>query len=182
LTDSNRTLLYKKNLNILLSMNFEKYLFVLELYSTYWDKKPIVEISLNNEHKIKQEIKDAYNKPTVIQFEHICQNNTNYRLEINRSNKDDSQTVVSNNQITKDQILHIKSISIDHIDLNTLLYKGIYKPQYPQQWLREQINHDIIVPEIIPKCLDLGHNGTWSFEFSAPFYDWWLLECDQNHD
>jgi len=162
-------------------MSLEKYHFILELYSTYWNTKPIVEVLINNESKVKLEIDGSKETPNIIKFSHICESQHRYNLSILRSNKSDTQTVIENNTTVKDQILHIKSISIDHIDLDTLLYKGIYKPRYPQQWFQEQIDNNIVVPETIPKCLDLGHNGTWSFKFSAPFYDWWLLEWDQNN-
>ena len=66
---------------------------------------------------------------------------------INRSGKDIRQTVVEDGKITKDQLLHIKSIEIDEIDIGALIYNGLYTPQYPEPWASEQAKAGIDLPK-----------------------------------
>ena len=85
-------------------MATEKLKFKLELYSTYWDKKPIVDIKVNNtptdaDNKnhfdnesnkpilninpsyFSGEIDGTKEKPTLIEFEHFCEENKNYQFD-----------------------------------------------------------------------------------------------------
>jgi hypothetical protein len=41
-------------------------------------------------------------------------------------------------EIIKDQLLHIKNIEIDEIDIGSLVYEGIYTPNYPEPWATQQ--------------------------------------------
>ena len=94
---------------------------------------------------------------------------------MNRQNKTLDQTVVVNEQIEKDQLLHIKSIEIDEINIGGLIYQGLYKPQYPEPWATTQKNSGNNLPETLKSATVLGHNGTWTLTFESPFY-MWLLE------
>ena len=51
-------------------METEKLKFKLELWATYWDKKPIVNISINDYIHYNQEIAGTEKEPTVVEFEH----------------------------------------------------------------------------------------------------------------
>ena len=77
--------------------------------------------------------------------------------------------------LLKDQLLHIKSIEIDEIDLGSLLFEGVYRPNYPEPWATQQRESGHNIPETLKNSTDLGHNGTWTFTFTSPFY-MWLLE------
>ena len=78
---------------------------------------------------------------------------------------------MENGEIKKDQMLHIKSIEIDDINLGALVYEGVYKPTYPEPWASEQND----LPETLKNVTQMGHNGTWTMSFTSPFY-MWLLE------
>ena len=103
------------------------------------------------------------------------ENEKSYTLDIIRTGKDGKQTIIKNNKIIKDQLLHIKYIEIDEIDIGALIYEGIYTPIYPEPWTSQQTKMGNKPPETIKNSPDLGHNGTWSLSFSSPFY-MWLLE------
>ena len=156
-------------------MPTEKLKFRLELFATYWDKKPIAEIFINDKSYAKQEIDGTEDKPNIVEFEYELTEGESYKLIINRSNKDNKQTVVESDKIVKDQLLHIKSIQIDEIDIGALVYEGVYKPEYPEPWASQQRTQGVEIPESFKNCDALGHNGTWTFAFSSPFY-MWLLE------
>jgi hypothetical protein len=156
-------------------MTVEKLKFRLELWATYWDRAPRAEILINDYSHYNQEIKGTEKEPTVIEFEHELTEGKNYSLIINRSGKDIRQTIVENGVIIKDQLLHIKSIEIDEIDIGALVYNGLYTPQYPDPWASEQATAGNKLPESFKNVTAMGHNGRWELGFTSPFY-MWLLE------
>lgn len=155
--------------------NKEKLKFRLELWATYWDKKPKAEILINTESKHSAEIDGTEDKPTLIEFEHELTEGEKYDLQVVRSNKDSSQTKLENGEIVKDQLLHIKSIEIDEIDIGSLVYEGWYYPEYPEPWATQQREAGNELVEKFKNATILGHNGTWKLGFESPFY-MWLLE------
>ena len=72
-------------------------------------------------------------------------------------------------------MLHIKSVEIDEIEIGTLVYEGIYKPNYPEPWATQQHEAGVDLPQTCKNVTVMGHNGSWTFRFSSPFY-MWLLE------
>ena len=156
-------------------MATEKLKFKLELYATMWDKPPIADIKINEKSYFKEEIASTKDKPTIIEFEHELEEGKSYNLIIHRLGKNKTQTIVENEKIVKDQLLQIKSIEIDEIDLGSLIYEGVYKPAYPEPWATQQIKAGNKLPETLKNVTKIGHNGTWTFTFSSPFYIW-LLE------
>ena len=157
-------------------MATEKLKFKLELYSTHWNKKPIVDVKINDKSYFKNEITGTKENPTLIEFEQECEEGKDYQLILDRSNKDKRQTIVNEKgDILHDQLLHIKSIEIDEIDLGALLFEGVYRPNYPEPWATQQREAGHNIPETLKNSIDLGHNGTWTFTFTSPFY-MWLLE------
>jgi len=156
-------------------MTTETIKFKIELYAQYWDKAPMVEILLNDESKNKQEITSDEENPTVIEFEHTLNETEQYKFIIKKSNKDNSQTVIENGKIVKDQMLFIKSVTIDEINLGGILYEAKYYPEYLEPWASEQRSAGKDLPEYIKNVTSMGHNGRWELQFTSPFY-MWLLE------
>ena len=163
-------------------MATEKLKFKLELYATMWDKPPHVEVLVNDREQFRsyfnEDITSTKENPTVIEFEHECESDhkDGYVLKLKRSGKDMDQCVVDNDgNILKDQLLCIKSIEIDELDLGALVYEGIYTPEYPEPWHSQQKTLGNPPPLLFNNCDNMGHNGEWEFKFSSPFY-MWLLE------
>ena len=156
-------------------MATEKLKFKLELYATMWNKPPIADISIDSKSYFKEEITSTKDKPTIVEFEHELEESKSYNLIIDRSGKNKRETVVEDEKIVKDQLLHIKSIEIDEIDIGSLIYEGVYTPEYLEQWATQQAKAGNKLPKTIKNSPDLGHNGTWTFSFTSPFY-MWLLE------
>ena len=156
-------------------MATEKLKFKLELYATMWDKPPIADIKINEKSYFKEEITSIKDKPTIIEFEHEFEENKSSNLIIDRLGKDKKQTIVEDGKIVKDQSLHIKSIEIDEIDIGSLIYDGVYKPNYPEPWATQQAEAGNKLPETLKNVTQMGHNGTWTLTFTSPFY-MWLLE------
>ena len=156
-------------------MKTEKLKFKLEVYGTYWNQVPIVEILINDYSHYKKPINGTEKEPTIIEFEHELTEGEKYSLIIERSGKDRGQTVVEDGKITKDQLLHIKSIEIDEIDIGALVYEGVYTPTYPEPWATQQRSAGNALPESFKNVTTIGHNGRWELGFTSPFY-MWLLE------
>ena len=156
-------------------MATESLKFKIELYSTYWNKPPIVEIKIGDKSYFQNEITSTEKEPTLIEFTHDCEDNKSHNLAIIRTNKNAKETIVENNKIIKDQLLHIKYIEIDEINIGSLIYEGVYTPEYPEPWASQQAKIGNKLPESYKRVTELGHNGAWTFSFTSPFY-MWLLE------
>ena len=157
-------------------MGTEKLKFKLELYATMWDRPPHAEILIDNNSHFKGDITGTEDRPDVIEFKHELEGDNDYNLIINRSGKGKNQTVINDkDDILKDQLLHIKSIEIDEIDIGALIYEGIYTPRYPEPWATQQREAGIELRHSFKNVTQIGHDGEWKLAFSSPFY-MWLLE------
>ena len=157
-------------------MATEKLKIKLELYATMWDRPPHAEILDNDKSYFKGDITGTEDKPTVVEFEHEFTEGEKSELIIERSGKLGNQTVVNDKgDLLKDQLLHIKSIEIDEIDIGALVYEGVYTPKYPEPWASQQRKAGKELQESFKNVTAMGHNGKWSFNFASPFY-MWLLE------
>ena len=157
-------------------MATEKLKFKLELYATMWDKPPHAEVLVNDKSHFAGWIQGSEEKPDIIEFEHEVEEGKEYNLIIKRSGKGNNQTVINEKgDILKDQLLHIKDIEIDDIDIGALVYEGEYTPQYPEPWATQQRESGYDLKDSFKNVKQMGFNGTWSFKFGSPFY-MWLLE------
>jgi hypothetical protein len=157
-------------------MATEKIKFKLELYATMWNKPPVAEIKINSKSYFKSEITSTEQDPTVVEFEEELTEGSEYNLIIERSGKDNNQTVLNDKgEITKDQLLHIKNIEIDEIDIGALVYEGVYTPKYPEPWATQQRESGNDLKDSFKNVTQMGFNGEWKLKFSSPFY-MWLLE------
>ena len=157
-------------------MATEKLKFKLELYATMWDKPPVAEILIGDKSYFKGHITGTEDKSNVVEFEHEFTESEESTLTISRSGKFNNQTVVNDKgDLLKDQLLTIKSIEIDEIDIGALVYEGVYTPDYPEPWATQQRAAGSELLESFKNVTSMGHNGTWRFKFVSPFY-MWLLE------
>ena len=157
-------------------MATEKLKFKLELYATMWDQPPVAEIKINSKSYFNSEITSTEQNPTIIEFEAELTEESEYNLIIERSGKGKNQTVINEKgDILKDQLLHIKSIEIDEIDIGALVYEGEYTPEYPEPWATQQRESGYDLKDSFKNVTQMGFNGEWKFTFSSPFY-MWLLE------
>ena len=157
-------------------MATEKLKFKLDLYSTMWDKPPHAEILINHDVQFKGAITGTENKPDIIEFEYEMNEGQEYSLIINRSGKGRNQTVINEKgDILKDQLLHIKSINIDEIDIGSLVFDGVYTPIYQEPWATQQRESGNDLKDSFKNVTSMGFDGEWRFTFGSPFY-MWLLE------
>jgi hypothetical protein len=157
-------------------MATEKLEFQLELYATMWDQPPHAEILIDGQSCFKKDITGTMEKPDVIQFHYDLEEGQKYNLIIKRSGKTKNQTIVNEKgDILKDQLLHIKLIEIDEINIGGLVYNGEYTPEYPEPWATQQREKGVSLQHTFKNVTTMGHNGQWKLSFESPFY-MWLLE------
>jgi hypothetical protein len=157
-------------------MATEKLKFKLELYATMWDRPPHAEILIDDKNHFKGDITGTEDKPDLIEFEAEFEENKEYALIIERSGKSNNQTVINEKgDILKDQLLHIKSIEIDEINIGALVYEGVYTPKYLEPWATQQRESGNDLKDSFKNVTQMGFNGEWRLTFSSPFY-MWLLE------
>jgi len=157
-------------------MATEKLKFKLELYATMWDRPPHAEIMINDQSHFEGDISGTEDKPNIIEFEHELEEGKEYNLILKRKGKGHNQTVINDKgDILKDQLLHIKSIEIDEIDIGGLVYEGVYTPNYPEPWATQQRQSGNELIKSFNNVTQMGHDGEWKFSFASPFY-MWLLE------
>lgn len=157
-------------------MATENLKFKLELYATMWDKPPHAEVMIDDKSYFHNYITGTQEKPNLIEFEHEFEEGKFFELIIKRSGKGKNQTVINDKgDILKDQLLHIKNIEIDEIDIGALVYEGVYTPKYPEPWATQQRESGQDLKDSFKNVTQMGFDGTWSLRFESPFY-MWLLE------
>ena len=148
--------------------------FQIGLYSEYWKEAPQVEIFINDTPLGLHTITESKENPKIIKFKHTLEEGP-VCLKLKRTGKDLTQTVTKDGEIVKDQVLCIKEIFIDEIDIASLVFHGVYTLEYPEPWATQQKAKGKELPVSFREVTRLGHNGTWEFKFDSPFY-MWLLE------
>ena len=135
--------------------------FKVVLEPQYWDKPPMIEISVDNTLYFN----GAIDKLSTIDFmaELKFEKHT---LTLTRYGKTLDQTALD-----KDQLILIKSIEIDGIDIQNIVWSSsFFKPEYPEPWASQQRQAGIELEQSVLGETFLGHNGTWQLDFSSPFY------------
>ena len=138
--------------------------FKIGLSGTYWDKRPIYRVSLNNHIIENCEVEIASDEVFYVEFDREIEEGP-ASLTVRLENKANSDTVENADKtaIVKDLLLNIVSVEIDEIDLGNLIYE---KTKF--------VSDDPTRPTL-EQCVNLGWNGTWILEFESPLYIW-LLE------
>ena len=84
-------------------------------------------------------------------------------LDIEFINKDDHD----------DNVIMVKKIFIDDIDLQHFIYKGEFRPMYNQDWFDKQQPKP---PLVYKPCTELRHNGVWSIKIIQPIWKMMMEE------
>jgi hypothetical protein len=148
-------------------MSKENLHFEIGLSGTHWGKLPQFTILVDD-----QVVKTGSADEHEIHVFDVELEEGRHALKIRLENKEDSDTVqaADNRTIIKDLLLNINSLGIDNIEISNLRWsKSRYELDKPAE-----IEPGVFKSEY-DNCADLGHNGTWIFEFDSPFYIW-LLE------
>jgi hypothetical protein len=149
----------------------ETLVFKIGLSGTFHDRRPAYSVLVDGRAYADAEVSVAADEVFYIEFGVDVAEDAEHTLSIRLNNKQDSDVVENEDKtaIVKDMLLNIKSIEVDDIDLGGLLWThSRYQLDKPQRF------NDQIVSEL-KNCVNLGWNGAWELQFTAPFYVW-LLE------
>jgi len=149
----------------------ETLVFKIGLSGTFHDRRPAYSVLVDGLAYADSEVSVAAEEVFYVEFGVDVAENADHVLSIRLNNKQDSDVVENEDKtaIVKDMLLNIKSIEVDDIDLGGLLWThSCYRLDQPHQF------NDQIVSEL-KNCVNLGFNGAWELQFTAPFYVW-LLE------
>ena len=146
----------------------ENIFFDIILESTYWDQPPELEILIDG---------DSIGHYTVdqreyhIRFRRVMAFDQPHTLELRRTGKNNDQTKIMPDGSLQTQMLEIKTVRLDNIDLkNLILCDSNFEPDYPEPWASEQRAAGHELETSVPGELYLGHNGVWRFNFDSPIY------------
>lgn len=142
--------------------NTEHLSFKVGLSGTYWDRQPEFTICVNDVEYVRGQ---AQADTEYYEFEVDLAENSAHNIQIRLTNKSDSDVIESEDKTTilQDMLLNINHISVDGLDLGTLL------------WECSKFVGDDVSKPTLTNCVNLGWNGTYILEFRSPFY-LWLLE------
>jgi hypothetical protein len=148
--------------------NSENIFFDIILDTTYWDQPPKLEVLVDN----KSVGKYIIDQPEFhIRFRQVMSFDQTHTLELRRTGKTQDQTRMSDDGTFVTQMLHIKTIKLDNIDLRNLIWHSSqFEPEYPEPWASEQRDQGIELESQVLGEMYLGHNGTWRFTFTSPIY------------
>ena len=137
--------------------------FKIGLSATFWEKLPEYSVLINDTLIERRCLDD--DSIRYVEFTADLEENTTNKLKIRLENKTDQDTVESEDKstIVKDMLLNIRSIEIDEILINQLM------------WDSSKFIADSPALPTLVKCVNLGWNGTYVLEFNTPLH-LWLLE------
>jgi hypothetical protein len=142
---------------------------VITLSSEWHMKPPKIKVYVDDQlfEECYLEEKDIENKNREFKWVGNVEEGT-HKIRIDMLEKVPQFTKIDDKgNILQDQLLYIKEVSIDQIDLGHLVYKNC--KFYPDKKFHPDLN------DILPNLNCVGYNGTWELEFSVPTYIW-LLE------
>lgn len=155
----------------------ENIFFDIVLEATYWDRPPELEIVVDSETVGKYTIDQS---TLHIRFRRVMQFDQPHTLELRRTGKTNDQTRKLPDGSIITQMLEIKNIKLDNIDLrNLILSRSTFAPEYPEPWASEQLALGVHLEKQILGELHLGHNGVWKFEFTSPIYKFLVTYATQ---
>jgi hypothetical protein len=68
--------------------------------------------------------------------------------------------------------LMLHDVSMYGISDKRFIWRGIYRPRYPEPWASQQIASGVVLEKELRNTDYLGWGGTWTLEFSAPIFTW----------
>jgi len=72
-----------------------------------------------------------------------------------------------------DNVVIIKKLIVDGIDLQHFIYKGCFTPRYNTEWYEEQKPKP---PAVYSPCTELRHSGVWSIDVTTPVWKMMMEE------
>ena len=147
-------------------MDQESIEFKLIIKAVWWDKKPKVKVYLDQELIDDLTLDQELNE---INFTKVLSDG-DHSIQIEYYDKDNKQTVINElGEIVKDQLIDIKDIIIDGVQLGFLVWsKSYFEPNKNTKGYED-------LESKMTNFATIGYNGTYTLPFQVPTYIW-LLE------
>lgn len=100
-------------------------------------------------------------------FKQSLSHNNKLFLDLDLRHNDEIRIEFINKDAIDDNVVLIKKILIDDIDLQHYIYHGSFTPKYNTEWFDKQNPKP---PLIYCPCTELRHNGTWVIEIKLPIW------------
>ena len=135
-----------------------------------------VKIHFNTEYKktapeISIRCKSKKQEYTLTKKENIIECNFDIH------NSDTLQVYFLNKDDQDNNVIEIKKLYIDGIDLQHFIYEGEFTPIYNQNWYNLQITKP---PSVYKPGTEMRHNGIWSLPITLPIWkmmmDNWITD------
>jgi hypothetical protein len=149
-------------------MSSDKLSVRLGVMGNFWDRRPQYSIAYDNCTIETKQFSLNSGETEYLEFD-IEPSGESGCLAISLLNKTNADTIENADKsgILKDMTIDIASLEVDGINLGSLLHsESEYRPQYPDGQQGESV---------LKEHVTLGWNGTWSIQWSNPFF-LWLLE------
>lgn len=106
-------------------------------------------------------------QPSIIEFDFRAAGQQAITIQLLNKTNDDSKP-----DLGLDKLVIIRDISFFGIADPRFIWRGIYRPQYPEPWYSQQVlNHQ--PPQTELTNVDrLSWNGTWILQFDLPVFKW----------
>lgn len=151
-------------------------IFTLEFDYSYGQSWPLLEFDQKilevQEEKINSHVKKVLFTIDVQKFPCVILN----------INKKETDTVVENNTIIRDQIVTLKNIWAENIllDKHLLLSHTSFVPEYHSGYLSYCKQHNIVVENVL-QCYGFYFNGKFNLNFELPFWNWYEQIRKEKH-
>ena len=148
--------------------------FKITLVAEMWDKPPIAHVTIDNKKTYFNDyVTGDKQNPTVIEFEHAFQRKRQHHLSIYRLNNSDDQTIIGpDDKIQKQQMLTIKSIEINNIEIKDAIWHSEFTPIFKDENEKAEKEAMLNLNGPMEGVADLGLNGKWNLCFTCPFASW----------
>lgn len=95
-------------------------------------------------------------------------------IVLERTGKDDNETIVENNQIVRDQALGINRVWVNGVLIEWAVIQNIGKfyPEYSKSNIKYAKENNIVL-KVVRSDLTFFYNGKWVFNFEQPFFTWY---------
>lgn len=88
-------------------------------------------------------------------------------LNFDLQSKDEIKIEFTNKDEQDDNVVIIKKIVVDDIDLQHYIYHGSFEPKYNKDWYAKQ---QVKPPRVYSPCTELRHNGVWNIKIETPVW------------
>lgn len=129
----------------------------------WFNRHPTIEIGVNGQFQTETIVSETWFEFNLSLPKSIC------RLEVKYLDK---QLHDTNLQTGKDTAIIIKKIIINDIQSDKFVWQGIYRPDYPAHYIKQQKELGVELAQEITNSTYMGWNGVWTLDIGIPAYTW----------